>query len=147
MTSVYNGRIDAANKNDKKNFCMVWDGALYTLDSWVILKGSPNKDAAYRFLDFVGKAENQAKLSENIAYGTSNKDATAHLQPTVLKDLPTAPDNMKNAVEINVTFWLENIDRLTERLTSGQRNNVPKSVDSDKTVLLLQRTRPIGRVT
>jgi putative spermidine/putrescine transport system substrate-binding protein len=22
---------------------------------------------------------------------------------------------MKNAVEINVTFWLENIDRLTER--------------------------------
>ena len=37
------------------------------------------------------------------------------LQPTVLKDLPTAPDDMKNAVEINVTFWLENIDRLTER--------------------------------
>jgi putative spermidine/putrescine transport system substrate-binding protein len=115
MTSVYNGRIDAANKNEKKNFGMVWDGALYTLDSWVILKGSPNKDAAYKFLDFVGKAENQAKLSENIAYGTSNKDATAHLQPAVLKDLPTAPDNIKNAVEINVTFWLENIDRLTER--------------------------------
>jgi putative spermidine/putrescine transport system substrate-binding protein len=66
-------------------------------------------------LDFVGNAENQAKLSENIAYGTSNKDATALLQPTVLKDLPTAADNMKNAVEINVTFWLENIDRLTER--------------------------------
>ena len=44
MTSVYNGRIDAANKNEKKNFGMVWDGALYTLDSWVILKGSPNKD-------------------------------------------------------------------------------------------------------
>ena len=115
MTSVYNGRIDTANKNEKKNFGMVWDGALYTLDSWVILKGSPNKDAAYKFLDFVGNAENQAKLSENIAYGTSNKDATALLQPTVLKDLPTAPDNMKNAVEINVTFWLENIDRLTER--------------------------------
>ena len=31
------------------------------------------------------------------------------------KDLPTAPDNIKNAVEINVGFWLENIDRLTER--------------------------------
>ncbi|MBV9531399.1 MAG: ABC transporter substrate-binding protein [Bradyrhizobium sp.] len=115
MTSVYNGRIDAANKNEKKNFGMVWDGALYTLDSWVILKGSPNKDVAYKFLDFVGKPENQAKLSQNIAYGTSNKDAAALLQPAVLKDLPTAPDNMKNAVEINVPFWLENIDRLTER--------------------------------
>jgi putative spermidine/putrescine transport system substrate-binding protein len=115
MTSVYNGRIDTANKNEKKNFGMVWNGALYTLDSWVILKGSPNMDAAYKFLDFVGKAENQAKLSENIAYGTSNKGAAALLQSAVLKDLPTAPDNMKNAVEINVTFWLENIDRLTER--------------------------------
>ncbi len=115
MTSVYNGRIDTANKNEKKNFGMVWDGALFTLDSWVILKGSPNKDAAYKFLDFAGKAENQSKLSENIAYGTSNKDAAARLQPAVLKDLPTAPDNIKNAVEINVAFWLENIDRLTER--------------------------------
>ncbi len=115
MTSVYNGRIDTANKNDKKNFGIVWDGALFTLDSWVILKGSPNKDAAYKFLDFAGKAENQSKLSENIAYGTSNKDAAALLAPAVLKDLPTAPDNIKNAVEINVGFWLENIDRLTER--------------------------------
>jgi Spermidine/putrescine-binding periplasmic protein len=115
MTSVYNGRIDAANKNEKKNFGMVWNGALFTIDSWVILKGSPNTDAAYKFLDFVGKAENQAKLSENIAYGTSNKDAASKVPPAVLKDLPTAPENMKDAVEISVPFWLENLDRLTER--------------------------------
>lgn len=115
MTSVYNGRIDAANKSEKKNFGMVWNGALYTIDSWVILKGSPNTDAAYTFLDFVGKAENQAKLSETIAYGTSNKDAAGKVAPAVLKDLPTAPENMKDAVEIDVDFWLENIDRLTER--------------------------------
>ena len=115
MTSVYNGRIDAANKNDKKNFGIVWDGALYTIDSWVILKGSPNKDAAYKFLDFAGKADNQAKFSETIAYGTANKGAAALLSPDVLKNLPTAPDNIKNTIEINVAFWLENIDRLTER--------------------------------
>lgn len=115
MTMVYNGRIDAANKNDKKNFGIVWDGALYTVDSWVILKGSPNKEAAYKFLDFAGKAENQARFSETIAYGTANKDATSLLQPAVLKDLPTAPDNLKNTLEISVPFWLENIDRLTER--------------------------------
>ncbi|MCG5242491.1 ABC transporter substrate-binding protein [Azospirillum doebereinerae] len=115
MTSVYNGRIDAANKAEKKNFGMVWNGALFTIDSWVILKGSPNQDAAYKFLDFVGKAENQAKLSQGIAYGTSNKGAPAKLQPAVLADLPTSPANMKNAVEIDTNFWLENIDRLTER--------------------------------
>ncbi|WP_029009909.1 ABC transporter substrate-binding protein [Azospirillum halopraeferens] len=118
MTSVYNGRIDAANKTDKKNFGMVWNGSLYTLDSWVILKGSPNIEAAYSFLDFVGKAENQAKLSENIAYGTSNKKAAELVPAAVLADLPTAPDNMKNAIEISTGFWLENIDRLTERFNN-----------------------------
>ncbi|MBY6264963.1 ABC transporter substrate-binding protein [Azospirillum sp. 412522] len=115
MTSVYNGRIDAANKNEKKNFGMVWNGALYTFDSWVILKGSPNKDVAFKFLDFAGKADNQARLSENIAYGTSNKDAPTHLSKAVLENLPTSEDNMKNAVQIDTSFWLENIDRLTER--------------------------------
>jgi putative spermidine/putrescine transport system substrate-binding protein len=115
MTSVYNGRIDAANKKEKKNFGMVWNGALFTIDSWVILKGSPNVEAAHKFLNFVGKAENQAKLSEGIAYGTSNKAAPAKLAPALLADLPTSPANLKNAAEIDVNFWLENIDRLTER--------------------------------
>lgn len=115
MTSVYNGRIDAANKNEKKNFGMVWNGALFTIDSWTILKGSPNVEVAHKFLNFVGKPENQAKLSQGIAYGTSNKAAPSKLQPALLADLPTAPANMKSAVEVNVDFWLENIDRLTER--------------------------------
>lgn len=118
MTAVYNGRIDAANKSEKKNFGMVWNGALYTVDSWVILKGSPNIEASYKFLDFAGKAETQAKLSEHIAYGTSNKEAPSKLSAEVLRDLPTAPDNIANAVEINTPFWLENIDRLTERFNN-----------------------------
>ncbi len=32
MTSVYNGRIDAANKSDGRNFGIVWPGSLFTLD-------------------------------------------------------------------------------------------------------------------
>jgi putative spermidine/putrescine transport system substrate-binding protein len=115
MTSVYNGRIDAANRKEGKNFGMSWDGALYTIDSWVILKGSPNKDAAYKFLDFAGKAENQAKLAEHIAYGVSAVGAPALTDAKYLPDLPTNPVNMANAVEINTAFWLENLDRLNER--------------------------------
>lgn len=115
MTSVYNGRIDAANHDDHKNFGIVWDGSLFTLDSWVILKGSPNKDKALKFLDFAGQAENEAKLPLAIAYGVPNKAAGKLIPADRLKDLPTAEANMANAVEISVPFWLENIDRLTER--------------------------------
>ena len=115
LTSAYNGRIDAANTKDKRNFGIVWDQSLYTIDSWVILKGSPNMAAAYRFLEFVGRAENQAKLPVHIAYGVTNKAATALIDPKRLPDLPTAPDNFKNAIEIDTQFWLENNDKLTER--------------------------------
>jgi putative spermidine/putrescine transport system substrate-binding protein len=115
LTAAYNGRIDAANRNDRRNFGIQWNGSLYTVDSWVILKGSPNVAAAYRFLEFVGKPENQAKLPTHIAYGVTNKAATPLIDPKRLPDLPTAPENLKNAIEIDAQFWLENSDRLTER--------------------------------
>ena len=115
MTSVYNGRIDAANRDDHRQFGISWNGALFTLDSWVILKGTPNLAAAYQLLNFMGKAENQAKLPEAIAYGVTANGANALIDKARLAQLPTAEANLAHAVEINTAFWLENIDRLTER--------------------------------
>ena len=118
MTSAYNGRIDAANRNDRRNFGIVWNGALFTVDSWVILKGSPHMEEAYRFLDFVGQPQNQAKLPQYIAYGVTNKNATPLIDPKYLPELPTAPQNMTNVELISPDFWLENLDKLTERFNT-----------------------------
>jgi putative spermidine/putrescine transport system substrate-binding protein len=115
MTSAYNGRIDAANRNDKRNFGLVWNGSLYTIDSWVILKDSPHMTDAYRFLDFAGEAENQARLPQFIAYGVTNKAAGDKIDPKRLAELPTDPNNMKNVELVSAEFWLENLDKLTER--------------------------------
>ncbi|MCF8481255.1 MAG: ABC transporter substrate-binding protein [Rhodospirillum sp.] len=115
MTSVYNGRVDAANRNDGRNFGIVWDGSLFTIDSWVILAGSENMADAYKFLDYVGKPEVEARLPVEIAYGVPAKGANALIDPARVKDLPTADENIANAREISTEFWLENIDRLTER--------------------------------
>lgn len=123
LTSAYNGRIDAANMNDRRNFGIQWNGSLFTLDSWVILKTSPNVEAAYQFLDFVGKPEHQAKLPEAIAYGVTNKAATKMIDPKRLMDLPTAPDNMEGAIHISDAFWIENIDRLNERFNNWAATN------------------------
>lgn len=123
MTAAYNGRIDAANKGDKRNFGIVWDGSLFTIDSLVILKGSPNVDASYKFLDFVGKPEHQAKLPVAIAYGVTNVGSTRLIDPKRLADLPTDPNNMKNAVRLSDKFWIENIDKLTERFNKWAASN------------------------
>ena len=118
MTSAYNGRITAANDRDHKNFQMSWNGALFTLDSWVILKGSPNMDAALKFLEFVGRPERQRLLPNYIAYGVTSKAAMPLIDPKLVARLPTAPENMARAVQISDAFWAENLDRLTERFNA-----------------------------
>ena len=115
MTSAYNGRISAANDQDEKNFKISWNGALLTVDSWVILKGSPNKEQALKFLEFAGRPEYQRVLPNYIAYGVTSKAALPLIEPKRAANLPTTPENMANAVQISETYWAENIDRLTER--------------------------------
>lgn len=115
MAWAYNGRIDAANAKDKRNFGVVWNQSLFTIDSWVILKNSANKEAAYRFLNFAGKAENQAKIPAAIAYGVTNQDARKFIDPKRLAELPTAVENFRVAQMLDTAFWLENSDKLTER--------------------------------
>ncbi|MBK9134719.1 MAG: ABC transporter substrate-binding protein [Betaproteobacteria bacterium] len=113
MTTAYNGRVTAANEKDKKNFKMVWKDTPYTMDSWVIMKGSPNKANAEKLIEFMGRPDNQAKLPKYIRYGVTAKDAK--VDASLMGELPTNPANLKQAFAEDVRFWIDNIDKLTER--------------------------------
>src|SRR5580698_3480426 len=54
---------------------IVWRQSLYDIDSWAILKGSPKRDEAYRFISFASSPEPQKVLSEQISYGPINRIA------------------------------------------------------------------------
>lgn len=118
MTVAYNGRISAANATDGRNFAIVWQNNIFTLDSWVIMKGSPNRAKALDFLKFVGRPENQAALPPKIPYGMTAKGVNEKLPADVLPNLPTAPQNIATALQLNDRFWLDNLDRLTQRFNT-----------------------------
>jgi putative spermidine/putrescine transport system substrate-binding protein len=118
MTSAYNGRISGINKTEGKNFKVVWPGSLYAIDSWVILKDSPNKDQAMDFIAFASQAENQVKLPEFIAYGLPSKEAAAKVSADLQKDLPTAPENLSNSAALDADFWIDNIEELNKRFNA-----------------------------
>ena len=82
MTTVYNGRIDAANR-EGKNLKISWTGGIYDLDYWVIPKGAPNKEASLKFIAFASTADAQAEYAKNIAYGPTNHKALAKLDAKV----------------------------------------------------------------
>ena len=118
MTSAYNGRISGINRSEGKNFKVVWPGSIYAVDSWVILKGSPNKDVAMDFIAFASEAENQSKLPEFIAYGLPNKEAAAAVPKEYQAELPTTQENLQGAIPLDAEFWTDNIEALTQRFNA-----------------------------
>jgi putative spermidine/putrescine transport system substrate-binding protein len=117
LSTVYNGRIDAANR-EGKNLRITWTGGIYDLDYWVIPKGSPNKDAAVKFIAFASTADAQAAYAKNIAYGPTNNKALAKLDSDTLANLPTSPANAKDALQFNIKFWADQGEELEKRFAS-----------------------------
>ena len=118
MTSAYNARIAAANKSDNRNFKIVWPGGVYAVDSWVVLRDSPNKAAGMDLIAFMSDPVNQKNLPPKVPYGVTNKEATKLVDPAVLPIMPTEPANLAAGLELNTEFWVANIERLTERFNA-----------------------------
>lgn len=117
LSTVYNGRIDAANR-EGRNLKIYWPGGIYDLDYWVIPKGAPNKDAAMKFIAFASQPATQAVYAQNIAYGPVNTKALSKLDKKVLDDLPTSPANAKEAIQMNVGFWADQGEALEKRFAA-----------------------------
>ncbi len=117
MTSAYNGRIDAAQR-EGKNLKISWTGGIYDLDYWTIVKGTPNKDAAYKFIAYASTPDAQAEYARHIAYGPTNNKALAKLDAKVLAMLPTAPANARDALQFNIKFWADQGEELEKRFAS-----------------------------
>lgn len=117
MTTAFNGRIGAAQK-EGANFAISWDGQVYTVDSWVILLGTPNMDQALEFIRYASNPERQAQLPAYIPYGPTMKEAVPMVPEDLRANLPTAEENMENAVEENVEFWADYEEELEERFNA-----------------------------
>lgn len=118
MTSAWNGRLQGAIDKDKKPFKIVWDHQGLDWDWWSITKGTPKIEEAYRFIAFASGVGPQAEQTKYIAYGPANKDAIPGIAPATLPNLPTAPDNLKTAFNVDPQFWADHGDELKERFNA-----------------------------
>lgn len=117
MSTVYNGRIDAAQR-EGKNLAISWNGGIYDLDYWVIPKGSKNKDIAEAFIAYSSSAEAQQNYATKIAYGPVNNNALKRLDAKTLSQLPTSSANVKNSIQQNMRFWTDHGEELEQRFTA-----------------------------
>ena len=109
MTMIWNGRGWSAKNIDKKPVEIQWNQQIVTADYLVIPKGSPNKDAAMKFIAYTACADVNAGPSEFIPYGPTNKNATAN--PAMVNDLSVTNAD-ENSAYFDDTYLAENFDEI-----------------------------------
>lgn len=118
MTTVYNGRISGINRSEGTHFNFVFPQSIYAIDSWVVLRGAANREAGMDFIAFASQAENQARLPEYVAYGLSSLAAAAMVPAELAPELPTTPENLVDAIPLDVDFWTDNGEALIARFNA-----------------------------
>jgi putative spermidine/putrescine transport system substrate-binding protein len=124
MSTAYNGRIFNAAVGEGKPFQIVWDGQIYENEMYVVPKGAPNKDQAMEFIKYATSTEGLRAQAQHISYGPARKSALK--EELVFKDgktvmaphLPTAPENLTNALESSFEFWVDKDSELNERFNA-----------------------------
>ena len=130
MSTAFNGRIAAANRDGAVPLGIAWSDAIYELDYWAIVKGSPRREQAKAFINFATSEEAQLAFSREIPYGPTHMSAimrydTGRARPAVgthvadlsmaSSDLPSAPGNMRRALAFNAGFWTTHGTALEKR--------------------------------
>jgi putative spermidine/putrescine transport system substrate-binding protein len=97
---------------------IVWNQNLWGVDNWSILAGTPNADACREFIKFASDPKRMASLTEYFPAGVTQPEAFKYIKAEVARNCPTYPDNIKNGVQINAKYWLENQAPVTERFNA-----------------------------
>lgn len=118
FTTTYNGRVGAANLENSRDFKIMWEGNILNIDSWVILRDSPNRDNAIAMLEYLGRTDRQVAWPAKLGYGVGNVQAQAELPADLAATLPTASEHLAVGINIDANYWIRNIDALNERFSA-----------------------------
>ncbi|MCX2726045.1 polyamine ABC transporter substrate-binding protein [Thermomicrobium sp. 4228-Ro] len=117
LAQAWNGRIDAAQRQGAP-IAIQWNEGLLRTDSFIVPKGVKEKELAMDFINFATRPEVQAELSKYIPYSPTNAKAFDLLPEDLKARLPSAPAQKEKQLLADASFWLENLDRLTEQFNN-----------------------------
>jgi putative spermidine/putrescine transport system substrate-binding protein len=130
MTSAYSLWFDPEQERNRHAH-IVWRQSLYDIDSWAIPKGSPQRDAAYRFINYASDPDRQKMLSEHLKYGPVSRRAFELLPAPLASALPSSPPNLADALRIDTAFWIEHGDVLERRFNAWAPAICRQQIDED----------------
>lgn len=107
-----NGRFFDAINREKKPFVIIWDGNVFDLDAWGIVKDTPRKQQALDFVRFTTSTKALAGF-QDVAYGPPRKSSMALVDPAVVEHLPST--HVDKGVKADGIFWADYGETLGEK--------------------------------
>jgi len=141
MSTAFNGRVTAGSPPSAGRLSIVWTDAIYEMDYWTIVRGSPRKALALDFIRFATSENAQLAFTREIPYGPTHMGAILRYEdnrprstdpresgsthtPVVdlsmaPSDLPSAPANLRRALPFDASFWLDKGAVIERNWTAG----------------------------
>ncbi|TJX24450.1 MAG: extracellular solute-binding protein, partial [Mesorhizobium sp.] len=119
MASIWNGRAGTLKKAGAP-VSFSFDQGVLTADCMVIPKGAKNKEAAMKALAMFVSPQLQANLPLYVDNGPVNEKAfeTGKIPPERIKDINSAPENVRKQVLQDAEFWRDNLVEATEKFNN-----------------------------
>ncbi|EJZ20003.1 ABC transporter substrate-binding protein (plasmid) [Rhizobium sp. Pop5] len=115
--SVWNGRMTALAATGIKVETS-WEQNITAADALVVPKGSPNVEAAMKFIALATSAEPQAALAKATGYAPINIDSAKLMDPETAKTLPD--QQTASQVNADMNYWAQNRDAIGEKWYAWQ---------------------------
>ena len=126
MSLAYNGRVGAAVLSEGQKLVPIWDGQVIEEQWFVLLKGSPNTNAAKKFLVHISAPEQQAGQAKWINYGPMRRSALEIIKANepwhnsgvnIMPYMPTRADVLKRSIFADPAWWADYGEEIAERYT------------------------------
>lgn len=116
MMLAWPGRAYEAKRNGA-NLEVVWNQPLYYTDSLGIVKGAPNRDAAYALINALLAVPTQEEITRRQPYGAANSAARPSDDPLIDAFVATSHANGTEVMRDN-QWWAANLDEATRQWSS-----------------------------
>jgi len=118
MSMAWNGRLFRPMTEWGQPIEIVWDGQLWEIELWGIVKGTRHLETALQFVRFATDTKRLADSARYISYGPVRNSSGALVPEEMRPHLPTTPNNMKNALRYDSVWWAEHLEDLKIRFES-----------------------------
>ena len=124
MTTSWNARVFQARFVDKQPFVSVWNGQVLENGQFGIVAGTPQVEAAQKFLRFASRPDRMAAMSRYVPYSPTRQSAgelvSIHLETglEIWPHMPNYPLNRQRSLRSDSFWWRDNLEEMIDRFNS-----------------------------